>query len=860
MLTFVKPLSAGIFSFLLLTITSSTLADTLPTAGNITAGNGTITQTISDMTINQSSQNMVIDWQGFSIGENSSVTFDQPSASSTALNRVIGSEISHIQGILKANGRVFLINPSGVLFHDTASVNVGDLVVSTLNMSNEDFMGGNYDFNGNSPGQIINRGDISAADGGFVVFIAAKIENTGTITANSGGVLLGAGSKVILDLGGPVKLKVEKAAIDALIEQGGAIRADGGLVYISAKAAGDLTYTVINHTGITRARTLSSGENGEIYLMGDMENDRIAVGGTLDASAPDGGDGGFIETSASDLKVEEGTMVRAGHWLLDPTDITIDAPMATTLEGQLAEGAASVVTVDGGADAGDINVEAKITWSANTLTLTAHNDININAVMTATGAAGLVMNTGASGAVKVGFNDGEATGFKGKVNLESTTTLKINGEDYIIINDLGVAGDATSGTAQTLQGMARIANLSGHYALGSDIDASDTSTWNSGEGFAPIGDNSTFNDTTRFRGTFNGLGHTITDLKINRPAANNIGLFGYTSGAEIRNVGIRRGIITGRNYVGGLAGYLSNHTVVSVCYGNAEVAGEGEKYVGGLAGFATGSEICNSFSSGSVSGDGNYVGGLVGMLRSSSVVGSSFSSTEVNGVNNVGGLVGNCHDSSTITDSCAEGTVAGSGEKAGGLVGYLSGSSTITNSWSSGLVTVGSVSTAGGLTGENDSTSTVTSSYWDIETSGISISAGGTGVTTAQMKTMTTFTDWDISAEKDAFSTWYIDPGNDYPRLRAFLSFPETPAGGDSGSSPSTLAPLPEPVLAAIGNSAFQQDPLSGPRFYQPRSNNWPLVGRQGINLPGDIEWHQNWPREGGLDNRDLEGQDPNEE
>jgi hypothetical protein len=72
-------------------------------------------------------------------------------------------------------------------------------------------------------------------------------------------VLLGAGSRVKLDLGGPVKIEVEQGAIDALIEQGGAIRADGGVVYLTAKAAGDLASTVINHTGITQAKTLATG-------------------------------------------------------------------------------------------------------------------------------------------------------------------------------------------------------------------------------------------------------------------------------------------------------------------------------------------------------------------------------------------------------------------------------------------------------------------------------------------------------------------------------------------------------------------------------------------------------------------------
>ena len=104
-------------------------------------------------------------------------------------------------------------------------------------------------------------------------------------------------------------LDKENNAIDALIEQGGAIKADGGRVYLTAKAAGDLASTVINHTGITEAHTLSTGEKGEIVLLGDMQNDRIQVAGTLDASAPKGGDGGFIETSAAHVAIDSAVKV-----------------------------------------------------------------------------------------------------------------------------------------------------------------------------------------------------------------------------------------------------------------------------------------------------------------------------------------------------------------------------------------------------------------------------------------------------------------------------------------------------------------------------------------------------------------------
>ncbi len=102
--------------------------------------------------------------------------------------------------------------------------------------------------------------------------------------------LLGAGTQVTLDLGGPVKLQVTQGAIDTLIENGGAIKADGGLVYLTAKAAGLLATSVINNTGVIEAQTLVTGETGQIMLMGDMQvGTTTNVGGTLDASAPNGG-------------------------------------------------------------------------------------------------------------------------------------------------------------------------------------------------------------------------------------------------------------------------------------------------------------------------------------------------------------------------------------------------------------------------------------------------------------------------------------------------------------------------------------------------------------------------------------------
>ncbi|HCY16337.1 MAG: hypothetical protein A2Z93_08425 [Curvibacter sp. GWA2_64_110] len=373
----------------------------LPTGGNVVAGSGSIAIAGSTMTVTQSTARLAIDWQSFSIGAGNTVQFVQPSTSAVALNRVIGSDVSVIQGALKANGQVFLLNPNGILFSPTAQVDVGGIVASTLAMSNADFLAGNYTFAGTNSNAIINQGNITAVgnqgSGGTVALIAAQITNTGTLTAERGQVLLGAGSKVTLDLGGPVKLKVEQGAIDALIANGGAIRADGGQILLTAQAVGELTSTVINSTGVIEARTLVTGEQGQILLLGGMDKDRIEVGGTLDASAPRGGNGGFIETSAAyvetmpDLRVNAGAAQgKGGAWLIDPYDYTINAAAASTITAALNSDTSVTVTTAvsntsyGGSAVsgnGDITVASAITKSSGseaTLTLRADRNIVVN--------------------------------------------------------------------------------------------------------------------------------------------------------------------------------------------------------------------------------------------------------------------------------------------------------------------------------------------------------------------------------------------------------------------------------------------------------------------------------------------------
>jgi len=371
-----------------------------PVGGVVANGSANIVQTGNSTTITQGSANVVINWQSFNIGADQSVQFIQPGSSSVALNRVVGADPSVILGSLTSNGTVFLLNPNGILFGANSSVSVGGLVATTMNINDADFMSSNYVFSAAGNGSVINRGNINARDGGYVALMGRTVNNDGVISARLGSVVLAGGEAATLDVAGDglLNVSVSQGAVNALVQNGGMIRADGGRVLMTAQAAGDLLNTAVNNTGVIQAQTIEN-HNGTILLLGDMQTGSVNVSGVLDASAPNGGNGGFIETSAAHVNINSGVRIttaaangNTGQWLIDPLDFTIGSVAGNnisgaTLSGQLVTNNITIDTAGPGNQNGDIYVNDAVSWTASgaptTLRLIADGNVEINAAMTA---------------------------------------------------------------------------------------------------------------------------------------------------------------------------------------------------------------------------------------------------------------------------------------------------------------------------------------------------------------------------------------------------------------------------------------------------------------------------------------------
>lgn len=297
-------------------------AQALPQGGQVTGGEARITPARDGVTLNvtQFTDRAVIDWKTFDIGDKETVNFAQPKPESVMLNRVNGGSVSSLLGKLSADGRILLLNPSGIVFGPNSQVNVAGLVATTANVSNKDFMAGQMNFAepGRAGARIVNQGHITAASGGLVALVAPGVENAGVIEAQLGKVTLASGNVFTLDMFGDrlvslaVDDRIAEKLVDAngkpvttLIEQSGRVQADGGeVVLLTVGAAKDIVDQVINMSGVVTARSLSQ-RPGVIVLHG--QSGEVRVDGELDVSAAD------TALSANNVPIAGGTVKVLGE-------------------------------------------------------------------------------------------------------------------------------------------------------------------------------------------------------------------------------------------------------------------------------------------------------------------------------------------------------------------------------------------------------------------------------------------------------------------------------------------------------------------------------------------------------------------
>jgi filamentous hemagglutinin family protein len=312
-----------------------------PVGGSVVNGSAGFATSGNTLTVTNT-PGTIINWQGFSINSNEVTNFAQQSAASTVLNRVVGSDPSNILGTLQSNGRVFLVNPNGILFGAGAVVDVAGLVASTLNLSDADFLAGNNHFT-QVPGaaNISNAGNVSAQQGGQIYLIAPNVENTGVITAPNGEILLAAGYSVDLVSTDDPNLRVNITAPAGDATNIGQLIASSGSL--------GLFGTVVSNSGIVSADSATM-QGGKIVFKATQ---RVEAGGGIGASGASGG--------SVDISVEHSLDPDAPGVVLQTG--AIEAQGSTGPGGSVSMSAdsnlsAAAINTDGATAGGQISVQA----------------------------------------------------------------------------------------------------------------------------------------------------------------------------------------------------------------------------------------------------------------------------------------------------------------------------------------------------------------------------------------------------------------------------------------------------------------------------------------------------------------------
>lgn len=440
----------------------------LPTNPSVANGNASFAQVGSVLNVTNSN-GAIINWNTFSIGASETLRFIQTSSSSSVLNRVLANDPSVLLGTLTSNGRVFLINQSGIMVGQGARIDVAGFVASTLNLSDANFLANKLQFDSTpNAGSVVNKGSITTPGGGSVYLVAPNVTNQGIITTPQGETILAAGQTVtLLDTANP-GVGVEITGAEGNVTNLGQIVANAGRIGIYAG--------LINNNGSINANTVQVGKKGEILLRAsknivlepgslisasgaaggvhDGGTVRIVANDTLDMregsavrvdGGPDGGNGGFLELSGKQKIALNGEFsgraqkpgYKFGSLLLDPMNITIGTPGGGSTTGGV------VLYTDAPGTTLDLSVSA-LNGAWTNVNLAAVNNITINAPIATTDLpAGGTFSLTAGNNIDISAAIGSAgVRFAHDLTLIAGNDINVNAPIYLGSNALVLAADA----------------------------------------------------------------------------------------------------------------------------------------------------------------------------------------------------------------------------------------------------------------------------------------------------------------------------------------------------------------------------------------------------------------------------------
>ncbi|RIY34027.1 hypothetical protein CJP74_00145 [Psittacicella melopsittaci] len=332
---------------LLLPLTFSFGQALAQTPFQVVAGNANLV-TNGLVTTITNSKNAILEWDKFNINSNELVRFIQESSDSAVLNRVLGGSVSQILGTLESNGKVFIVNPAGIVFGENSVVNVQSLVASTLDISNEDFINGNYVFNQGKDqalAQVLNQGVIKVNDDGTLALVGGQVVNTGVLEAKNGTVYLLAGQSItIQDLDNPL-ISYKVTADNKAVNLGEIVSKKARLAanhvahgYTTAKPFADLV------AGADSAKTATISAQGHVTLDG---GDTSLVNGAIVAGQIDVLANGVVAVE-SNAHLKANQLVRIGGDALGKGEVKLASKTLVQ--------AGAVVDTSATGDAGDIVV------------------------------------------------------------------------------------------------------------------------------------------------------------------------------------------------------------------------------------------------------------------------------------------------------------------------------------------------------------------------------------------------------------------------------------------------------------------------------------------------------------------------